>query len=62
MIAALPARPELASVALFEAGVDAENVACRRCLERAGFCVRSLEPDYEGFLYYRAAQPAGGAR
>ncbi len=60
MITALLARPELAFVALFEVGVEPENVACCRCLERAGFCARSPEPDYEGFLYYRAARPAGG--
>jgi ribosomal protein S18 acetylase RimI-like enzyme len=54
MIAALLARPELAFVELFEAGVEPENVACRRCLERAGFYVHSPEPDYEGMLYYRA--------
>lgn len=58
MIAALLARPELAFVALFEAGVEPENVACRRCLERAGFSVRSPEPDSEGMLYYRAARSA----
>lgn len=62
MIAALLARPELAFVELFEAGVEPENVACRRSLEKAGFRVRSPGPDYEGFLYYRAARPAGGAR
>jgi GNAT superfamily N-acetyltransferase len=60
MITALLARPELAFVALFEAGVEPENVACRRCLEQAGFCARSPEPDYEGMLYYRAARLAGG--
>jgi ribosomal protein S18 acetylase RimI-like enzyme len=54
MIAALLARPELAFVELFEAGVEPENVAGRRCLEGAGFRARSPEPDYEGFLYYRA--------
>ena len=54
MIAALFARPELAFVKLFEAGVEPENMACRRCLERAGFRLRSPEPDYEGFLYYGA--------
>ena len=53
MIAALIARPELAFVELFEAGVEPENGACRRCLEQAGFSVRSPEPDCEGFLYYR---------
>ena len=42
-------------------GVEPENVACRRCLEAAGFSMRSPEPDYEGMLYYRAARPAGGA-
>jgi ribosomal protein S18 acetylase RimI-like enzyme len=70
MIAALLARPELAFVELFDAVVEPENVACRRCLERAGFCARSPEPDYEGFLYYRAgpaipdpiASAAGSAR
>jgi GNAT superfamily N-acetyltransferase len=62
MIAALLARPELAFVELFEAGVEPENVPCRRCLEGAGFCARSPEPDCEGMLYYRAARPAGGAR
>jgi RimJ/RimL family protein N-acetyltransferase len=58
MIAALLARPELAFVELFEAGVEPENVAGRRCLERAGFWPHAPEPDYEGFLYYRAARPA----
>lgn len=62
MIAALLARPELAFVEPFEAGVEPDHVACRRCLESAGFCVRSPQPDYEGFLYYRAARPAAGAR
>jgi RimJ/RimL family protein N-acetyltransferase len=60
MIAALLARPALAFVELFEAGVEPENVACCRCLERAGFCARSPEPDYERMLYYRVARPAGG--
>jgi GNAT superfamily N-acetyltransferase len=60
-ITALLALPELAFVELFEAGVALENVACRRCLERAGFCARSPKPDYEGMLYYRAARPAGVA-
>jgi ribosomal protein S18 acetylase RimI-like enzyme len=61
MISALLARPELAFVELFEAGVEPENVACRRCLEGAGFCVRSPEPDCEGMLCYRAGRPAGDA-
>jgi RimJ/RimL family protein N-acetyltransferase len=61
VIAALLARPELAFVELFEAGVEPDNLACRRCLERAGFCVCSPEPDYEGMLDYRAARLAEGA-
>jgi hypothetical protein len=62
MIAALLARPELAFVELFEAGVEPDNLACRRCLEGAGFCVRSPETNCEGMLYIRAARPAEGAR
>jgi RimJ/RimL family protein N-acetyltransferase/ketosteroid isomerase-like protein len=53
MIAALLARPELQAVELFEAGVEPENIASRRCLEAAGFRLRSQEPDFEGMLYYR---------
>jgi len=54
MIGALPRRPELRQVELFEAGVEPENVASRQCLEAAGFRVRSELPDCEGMLYYRA--------
>jgi RimJ/RimL family protein N-acetyltransferase len=53
MIRALTRRPELTVVELFEAGVESENIASRRCLEAAGFRLRSLEPDFEGMLYYR---------
>lgn len=54
MIAALTHRPELRFVELFEAGVEPDNTASRRCLEAAGFRPRSLQPDFEGMLYYRA--------
>jgi len=54
MIQALMRRPELAQVELFEAGVEPENAASRRCLEAAGFRLRSGQPDFEGMLYYRA--------
>ncbi|MGI8414504.1 MAG: GNAT family N-acetyltransferase [Solirubrobacteraceae bacterium] len=54
MIAALTEQPELPLVELFEAGVEPVNTASRRCLEAAGFGVRSGEPDCEGMLYYRA--------
>jgi RimJ/RimL family protein N-acetyltransferase len=56
MIMALIRRPELRSVQLFEAGVEAENAPSRRCLEAAGFQPSSAAPDYEGMLYYRAAR------
>jgi RimJ/RimL family protein N-acetyltransferase len=54
MIAALPGRLELRHVELFEAGVEPENIASRRCLEAAGFRLRSEHPDFEGMLQYRA--------
>jgi RimJ/RimL family protein N-acetyltransferase len=54
MLAALRRRPELRQVDLFEAGVEPENVASRRCLDAAGFRLRSDRPDFEGMLYYRA--------
>jgi RimJ/RimL family protein N-acetyltransferase len=54
MITALMRRPELRSVELFEAGVEPQNLASRRCLEAAGFRLRANEPDYEGMLYYLA--------
>jgi RimJ/RimL family protein N-acetyltransferase len=53
-IVAVMGRPKLRSVALFEAGVEPENTASRRCLEAAGFHLRSARPDFEGMLYYRA--------
>ena len=54
MIVAVMGRPELRSVALFEAGVEPENTASRRCLQAAGFHLRSARPDLEGMLCYRA--------
>ena len=54
-------RSELAHVQLFEAGVEPENVASRRCLEAAGFRLRSDQPDFEGMLYYRAWRTGAGA-
>lgn len=54
MIAAMIRRSELWDVELFEAGVEPDNVASRRCLERAGFRLRAEQPDFEGMLYYRA--------
>jgi RimJ/RimL family protein N-acetyltransferase len=54
MIDALMRQPELSFVELFEAGVELENAASRRCLEAAGFRLRSGRPDCEGMLYYEA--------
>jgi ribosomal protein S18 acetylase RimI-like enzyme len=54
MIKALMSEPQLAFVELFEAGVEPKNVASCRCLEGAGFRLRSERPDVEGMLYYRA--------
>jgi RimJ/RimL family protein N-acetyltransferase len=53
MIKALVREPQLGFVELFEAGVEPENGASRRCLEAAGFHLRSEQPDCEGMLYYR---------
>lgn len=61
MIIALLARPELGGVELFEAGVERENAPSRRCLEAAGFQLRSALPDYEGMLYYRADRRSAGS-
>jgi len=54
MIGAVQREPELMDVELFEAGVEPANVACRGCLEAAGFRLVSEQPDVEGMLYYRA--------
>jgi len=54
MIVVLLSRPELRQVELFEAGVEPENIASRRCVEAAGFGLRSDRPDFEGMLYFRA--------
>lgn len=53
MIAAMIARSELGDVELFEAGVEPQNAASRRCLEAAGFEPGSERTDTEGMLYYR---------
>jgi RimJ/RimL family protein N-acetyltransferase len=41
MIAALMQRPELHVVELFEAGGEPDNTPSRRCLEAAGYALRS---------------------
>jgi RimJ/RimL family protein N-acetyltransferase len=46
------ARPEVASVRVFEAGIELDNVASARCVERVGFVRRAQEPDWEGMLHF----------
>jgi RimJ/RimL family protein N-acetyltransferase len=53
MIAAMVARREFCDVELFEAGVEPQNTASRRCLGGSGFELSSERPDFEGMLYYR---------
>ena len=52
MVRALIDHPDLSTVELFEAGVEPGNAASRRCLAAAGFELRSVQPDFEGMLYY----------
>jgi GNAT superfamily N-acetyltransferase len=54
MISTLMQQPELRAVELFEAGVEPDNLAARRCLEAAGFALLSPNPDFEGMLDYLA--------
>lgn len=54
MVRALIDHPDLSTVELFEAGVEPENIASRRCLQSAGFELSSPRPDFEAMLYYRA--------
>lgn len=58
MLTALMARPELAQVELFGAGVEEGNVASMRCLEVVGFLRYRDEPDWEGYVYYVRRRPA----
>jgi RimJ/RimL family protein N-acetyltransferase len=44
--------PDVAHVLLFFGSVEADNIASIRCLAKAGFLLRSEEPDFEGMLHY----------
>ena len=46
------ARPELAGCRRFVAGVEADNLAARRCVEAVGFALAGASPDADGFLTY----------
>jgi RimJ/RimL family protein N-acetyltransferase len=56
MISALMRQPDLSFVKLFEAGVEPENTASRRCLDAAAFRLRTGQPDCEGMLYYERSR------
>jgi RimJ/RimL family protein N-acetyltransferase len=45
------ARPEVAQMRVFDAGVEPDNVASIRCLARSGFVKLSPEPDWQGILH-----------
>jgi RimJ/RimL family protein N-acetyltransferase len=43
---------DVSHIRLFFGGVEQDNVASIACLTRAGFHLRSPEPDFEGMLFY----------
>jgi RimJ/RimL family protein N-acetyltransferase len=51
-IQAVIAHPDVAHIRLFLGEVEIGNLASVRCLEKAGFRVRSTEPDFEGMLCF----------
>lgn len=51
-IQAVIAHPDVAHIRLFFGEVEIGNLASVRCLEKAGFRVRSTEPDSEGMLRF----------
>jgi GNAT superfamily N-acetyltransferase len=61
MIGALLARPELAHVRLFAAGVEPANTGSVQCLRSNGFAPLDPEPDWEGTVYYARLKAAAAA-
>jgi RimJ/RimL family protein N-acetyltransferase len=51
-IRAVVAHPDTSHVRLFFGSAEADNIASIRCLLKAGFRLRSSEPDFEGMLHY----------
>ena len=51
-IRAVVEHPDVAHVLLFFGSVEADSIASIRCLAKAGFLLRSEEPDFEGMLHY----------
>jgi RimJ/RimL family protein N-acetyltransferase len=43
---------DVVHIRLFFGEVEVENLSSIRCLEKAGFRLRSSEPDFEGMLRY----------
>lgn len=62
MAVGLMARPELAHIELFAAGIEPENVASVRCLAAAGFAALDPLPDWEGIVYYAHRRAASEAQ
>lgn len=59
-IRAVVEHPDVAHIGLFFGGVEVDHISSIRCTEKAGFRLRSPEPDFEGMLYYSLErQPAG---
>lgn len=61
ILKALLARPEGAAVQRWQADVETDNVASRRCLASVGFVLESDVPDADGLLYYAYAPARPGA-
>lgn len=53
LVRAVVTRADLVDVHTFWAGIEADNVASRKCAEAAGFVQHNAEPDFEGTVYYR---------
>jgi RimJ/RimL family protein N-acetyltransferase len=49
---AIVEHPDVSHIQLFFGGVEQDNVASIACLTRAGFHLRSPEPNFEGMLFY----------
>jgi RimJ/RimL family protein N-acetyltransferase len=52
VLLAVVAHPHVADVRVLVAGIDADNVASRRCAEAAGFRPDDPRPDHEGTVHH----------
>jgi len=48
---------ETSDADLFVAGIDADNIASKRCAVGAGFVPEDKEPDREGIIYHLCERP-----